>query len=81
MIFRGGRLSELSAPDLLARRLSDPPPPYLTAGPSGLAYTGFCSSEGLSRNLGPEAPRITSVRIGSIRPDECAVRGPLYECA
>lgn len=24
----------------------DPPPPYLTAGPSGLPYTGFCSSEG-----------------------------------
>ena len=63
---RGGRWS----PRLLYSPPKRPPPPYLAAGPSGLPYTGFCSSEGLSYNLAPAAPGITSVRIsrGSIRP-------------
>ena len=57
-------------PDFSTHRLSDPPPLYLTTGPSGRPYTGFCSSEGYSWVFDPEAHGITSARIGSIRPDE-----------
>jgi len=59
---------------------------------TGTAFGSTCcvggvgtSAASMDSSAGEEAsnaPGITSVRIsrGSIRPDECAVGGPLYEC-
>ena len=45
--------------------------------------TSAASMDSSAGEEASNAPGITSVRIsrGSIRPDECAVRGPLCECA
>ena len=49
----------------------------------GSVGTGVASTDSSAGEEAPDAPGITSVRIsrGSIRPDECAVGGRLYECA
>ena len=49
----------------------------------GSVGTGAASMDLSAGEEAPDAPGITSVRIsrGSIRPDECAVRGPLCERA
>ena len=50
---------------------------------AGSVGTGAASMETSAAKEGPVAAGITSARIsrGSIRPDERAVGGPLYECA
>ena len=49
----------------------------------GSVGTGAASTDSSAGEEASNAPGITSVRIsrGSIRPDECAVRGPLCERA
>ena len=48
---------------------------------AGSVGTGAASMDSSAGEEAPDAPGITSVRIsrGSIRPDECAVPGRLYE--
>ena len=50
---------------------------------AGSVGTGAAWTDSSAGEEAPNAPGITSARIsrGSIRPDERAVGGPLYECA